>query len=725
VRIVKYLCSLFTRTASHSRPFSTIRSRIWYIINQHSRRSQKYARSAHQNSKHITRIRKKNALLAYSVTGYSQRMRLFSLSYFLNIHYNINMPDFIFFCRNAKIYTGSVASILLMLERTVPIFLSNHFLINNSSGSGVSINNVVFDPVIESRTFLLVGDIIELSSLVHARCISIFSPLFVILFHIMNTSICFFFSSKLLSTIVSRLKKFIFKRRHFFRAFRKSSIPVICCPKSGTFDNVLNKSVSYFIKSRSTSHTHMLKAVSTRRNAFSSATLNGKMGFLPFVKTIVSTNKEYVTGFLELCSLNSYWTIPDTCLHTISTKFVVCRLFALFTYNSVITRHFYNGKYISGSVNTNAAISSRRLFAKMLPVFFYTNFTRFVFETPFFAKPDAFLYSKRYFSFYSTAILVYKRNNEMSAFNKNRLSYRLGLLNNVKRIKKHIQESVTQNSIRSVRKCGTKQARLLSRFHHIFRSTIRRKRRKRMFFRRRRFYKYAKLMGLVRRRSRALWMRKRFLRKRLRRFSRPNKRVLSPVSLHTYNPLSTSYIENSFINTSHAFAACSRYFECSLFNKGSTSSNEHCYFPGAVRAAGGVLCSTYIIQSVKQTHDCHELPTSTKSLDYFIRLKAFNYIIKKKSIYIAAKRRRYLKYSKMKHNTKYVLKTSTLRAPMSLNNISQAILKASAYRKKKIRLALFLLNVNRSRRRKLMFPSATTFYRIRRRIFYKAYVRRH
>lgn len=92
------------------------------------------------------------------------------------------------------------------------------------------------------------------------------------------------------------------------------------------------------------------------------------------------------------------------------------------------------------------------------------------------------MYSKRYFTFYGTAILAYKRNTEMSHFDTYRAANRFYLSHNVKKIQRNIRRKVSHNSIRSVQLSRVTQTRLFNLIRRMFRKKGRRLR----FYRRRR-----------------------------------------------------------------------------------------------------------------------------------------------------------------------------------------------------------------------------------------------
>ena len=129
--------------------------------------------------------------------------------------------------------------------------------------------------------------------------------------------------------------------------------------------------------------------------------------------------------------------------------------------------------------------SIRRRFKYLLPVYLYTNFTRFVLNTQFFTKPDAFLYSKRYFTFYGTAMLAYKRIVEMANYDTTLVTRRTSLLHNVKRIQNNIRRNVSHNSVLSMHRSRIAHNRLFYRLNNIFRSNVKRLARRRYRNRRR------------------------------------------------------------------------------------------------------------------------------------------------------------------------------------------------------------------------------------------------
>lgn len=151
---------------------------------------------------------------------------------------------------------------------------------------------------------------------------------------------------------------------------------------------------------------------------------------------------------------------------------VRCHVFASFTYSAAFTRCFFNDLYISGSVSTFLDRYSQRkriTLESLLPVFLYTNYTRFILEPPMFTNPDVFMYSKRYFTFYGTAILAYKRNTEMSHFDTSREANRFYLSHNVNKIQQNIRKHVSHNSIRSVQLSRVKQTIFVKRIRRVFR----------------------------------------------------------------------------------------------------------------------------------------------------------------------------------------------------------------------------------------------------------------
>ena len=249
----------------------------------------------------IRRIRIKNVF-----TGYSEHARLFSLSYFLSTHYNMTIPDLVFFCKSTCLFSGSIASIFFLIERTVPVFLSNHFFISNSCG--IRVNNVTQEQMSGNYfNFLAIGDIIEFDLVNNCTYTSIFAPLFVILFNIMLTCRSLFFRKRLLYVILSKLIQYIFKSKRILKALSKKHIPVVRSALLGTRAGVSYNSVSYFIRSRATSHTHMIYALSLgKRLGVRDISKRGLFAFFPFVQTVVSTNKAFVTEFLEFDGMNGF-----------------------------------------------------------------------------------------------------------------------------------------------------------------------------------------------------------------------------------------------------------------------------------------------------------------------------------------------------------------------------------------------------------------------------------
>lgn len=308
-RIINLLYKLFIRTpCSSSRlQFSTIRTRVWYLINQHARQAQTYAKNVKLMNLRIRRMNKKKSYLHVTQKDYSGSVRYFSLSYFLNTHYNMSVQDFLFFCKSVGKFSGSLASVLFLMERTVPLFLSNHFMINTCSG--VRVNNVTFEPMSGQKgPFISVGDIIEFGCIVKQNCSSVFSPLFVILFNIVLTSRSLFFRTRLVCAIVSRIRLFLFRRKKILRVLRRrhARIPIVRSALLGTFYGVNYNSVSYFIRSRATSHTHMFRALSGKKRPQDLVDVSGRLGFVPFVQTLVRTNKNYVVEFLEIFGENGF-----------------------------------------------------------------------------------------------------------------------------------------------------------------------------------------------------------------------------------------------------------------------------------------------------------------------------------------------------------------------------------------------------------------------------------
>jgi hypothetical protein len=304
-RIVSFLYTLFTRTSSSRRSFSSIRTSIWYLINQHARRAQTYATSVKSLNNRFIKMSRKQSYLNVTQKDYSGSVRYFSLSYFLNTHYNMSVQDLICFCQSAGKYHGSLASVIFLMERTMPLFLSNHFMINTCSG--VRVNNITFDPMSGHKgPFISVGDIMEFGCIVKQNCSSLFSPLFVIFFNVMLTSRSFFFRTRLLCTTVSMVRLFLFRRKKILRVLRRRNarIPMVRSALLGNFYGVDYNPVSYFIRSRATSHTHMLRALSTKKRDFFN--VSGRLGFTPFVRALVSTNKSYVVEFLGIFGMNSF-----------------------------------------------------------------------------------------------------------------------------------------------------------------------------------------------------------------------------------------------------------------------------------------------------------------------------------------------------------------------------------------------------------------------------------
>jgi hypothetical protein len=133
-------------------------------------------------------------------------------------------------------------------------------------------------------------------------------------------------------------------------------------------------------------------------------------------------------------------------------------LTALTTDNAVFSRCFFSTLFLSSLICTSISVRAVHTYMYMLPVFFYTFFTR-VHNTPFFTETDISLFSKRFFTFYSTALLAYKRNSEM---------YSSDMRLNIQQIKHHIRENVTHNSVRSLRIGSVTQSRLFKRIAYVF-----------------------------------------------------------------------------------------------------------------------------------------------------------------------------------------------------------------------------------------------------------------
>lgn len=302
---MSFLYTLFTRTTRSRRSFSSIRTRIWYLVNQHARRPQTYAPNIKRVARRIRKMNKKQSYLHVTQKDYSGSVRTFSLSYFLNTHYNMSVQDLIAFCKSACKFNGSLSSVMFLMERTLPLFLSNNFMIN--TGLGVRVNNVSFEPMSGHKgPFISVGDLMEFGCIVKQNCSSLFAPLFVIFFNVLLTSRSFFFRTRLLSVIVSMVKLFMFRRKKVLRVLRrrKARIPVVRSALLGDFYGVDYNPVSYFIRSRATSHTHMLRALSRKKGDL--VDVSGKLGFIPFVRTMVRTNKSYVAEFLEIFGPNGF-----------------------------------------------------------------------------------------------------------------------------------------------------------------------------------------------------------------------------------------------------------------------------------------------------------------------------------------------------------------------------------------------------------------------------------
>jgi hypothetical protein len=206
----------------------------------------------------------------------------------------MRMADFVFFCKSIHRYTGSVASIFIFFERLLPVFFSNHFMVHKLCS--ISVNNVPFEFSSGSKAaFLCVGDIIDLGSVVSSHCLSVFAPLFVLFFNVILACCNVFFIQRLFFALVYKVSEFMFRRKRFFRKLKKLRAPLVHSYVLGSVH--MSKSVSYFIRSRATTHTHMHNALARTAD----------IDFGSFVTTVVSTNKEYVSRFLEvLHSLNGF-----------------------------------------------------------------------------------------------------------------------------------------------------------------------------------------------------------------------------------------------------------------------------------------------------------------------------------------------------------------------------------------------------------------------------------
>ena len=280
------------------------------------------------------------------------------------------MSDFIFFCKSINRYTGSVASIFLFFERLVPVFFSNHFMIHRRCG--ISVNNVPYDFSSRSKSaFLYVGDIIDIGSFVSASCTSIFAPLFVLFFNVLLSCCNSFFSDRLFFALVYKLYDFIFRRKRFIRCIHSIRAPLVHAYALGS--DIVKKSVSYFIRSRSSIQTHMRSVIISRRAETSN------FDFGSFVTTVVTTNKEYVAMFFETkvqIGLNGFWNA--TCISKRLHYLNRCSIYDHFTRNALYSRHYMSNLFLSGRISTSITNLRQSVKINMLPVFFYTFFTRFV-----------------------------------------------------------------------------------------------------------------------------------------------------------------------------------------------------------------------------------------------------------------------------------------------------------------------------------------------------------
>jgi hypothetical protein len=106
-----------------------------------------------------------------------------------------------------------------------------------------------------------------------------------------------FFIQRLFFALVYKLSEFMFRRKRFFKKLNKLIAPVVNSYVLGSVH--ISKSVSYFIRSRSTTHTHMHSALAR--------TATADVDFCSFVTTVVTTNKEYVSRFVDVpLSLNGF-----------------------------------------------------------------------------------------------------------------------------------------------------------------------------------------------------------------------------------------------------------------------------------------------------------------------------------------------------------------------------------------------------------------------------------
>ena len=276
------------------------------------------------------------------------------------------MSDFIFFCKSINKYTGSVASIFLFFERLVPIFLSNHFMIHRRCG--LSVNNVPFDFSSSSKSaFLYVGDIIDIGSVVSANCKSVFAPLFVLFFNVLLSCCNAFFSDRLFFALVYKLYDFMFVRKGIIRCIHRIRAPLVRAYALGSA--IVKKSVSYFIRSRSSTQTHL-------RSARSASTT---FDFGSFVTTVVTTNKEYTAMFLETQvtgGLNGFWNA--VCTSKRLRYLNRCSIYYHVAKNALYSRYNISNIFLSGRISTSINNSRQSVKSNVLPVFFYTFFTRFV-----------------------------------------------------------------------------------------------------------------------------------------------------------------------------------------------------------------------------------------------------------------------------------------------------------------------------------------------------------
>ncbi len=103
--------------------------------------------------------------------------QLYESTFFLRVHYDMSIPDFVYYCKQFRIYNGSLSSVMSLLDIDLFTFIARHFMYA-SRDAHISVNSTIH---ISGYRAISVGDIIEFSTTGR----TIYSDTYVLLFNML------------------------------------------------------------------------------------------------------------------------------------------------------------------------------------------------------------------------------------------------------------------------------------------------------------------------------------------------------------------------------------------------------------------------------------------------------------------------------------------------------------------------------------------------------------